>query len=48
MSMRFTTPTSLNTIPNSIQIDNELGEIICAEVWLSHTSVTLKGQGQLK
>ena len=31
--MRFITLTSLNSVPNSIEIDPKLGEIIGAEVF---------------
>ena len=41
-------PTSLNCIPNSVQIDWKLGEIIGAEILRSRTPVILnEGQGHL-
>ena len=46
--MRFIIPTSLNSIPNSIQIDGKLGEIFAAEVFAFRHSYDLESRSRPK
>ena len=46
MSMRFATPTGVNSIPNSIQIDQIFYEIIDADIFAFSHSCDLESRSR--